>query len=142
MRKISLLLPLLTSPFFMTAQLSVKNLLCENRSNPVGIDVTQPRLSWQLVSDKRSTVQTAYEIKVSTDQDVAAEKKQVWSSGKVASGQSVHVPYAGAELEAGKKYYWQVRVWNNYENTSTWSEPAFWQMGLLQPQNWQAKWIE
>ena len=46
------------------AQVQVSNLLCENLSNPIGLDVAQPRFSWQLVSDKRNVMQIAYEIKV------------------------------------------------------------------------------
>jgi len=147
MRKISLLLPfltgpLITGPLFSLGQISVKNLMCENRINPLGLDITHPRLSWQLMSPSRNVSQTAYEIKVSVDDNLAADRKQVWYSGKVTSNQSVHVPYAGAPLEAGKKYYWQVKIWDNKGSASNWSDPALWQMGLLKPENWQAKWIE
>lgn len=121
------------------AQLSVKHLLLENQSDPVGIDVMKPRFNWQLSSDKRNMLQTAYEIKV----DVAPGAKGLfWSSGKVASAQSLQVEYAGPALQPAQKYYWHVRVWGNDGKASAWSETAAWQMGLLNATDWKANWIE
>ncbi len=123
--------------------LEVKILLCENMSNPIGIDIIQPHFSWQLISDRRDVKQTAYEVRVSNSAvSLAKGKNLLWSTGKVSSDQSVHVPYAGNVLQSGKKYFWQLRVWDNAGETSAWSEPAFWQMGLLQVSDWKAKWIE
>jgi alpha-L-rhamnosidase len=120
------------------AQVVVKNLLTENLANPIGLDEKLPRFSWQLSSDKRNTLQNAYEIKVS------AGKTIVWNSGKIGSAQSVHVLYAGTALQSGKKYSWQVRVWdnNNNDKPSAWSETASFQMALLDASEWKAKWIE
>jgi len=140
MKKISQSLALLFISMVAVSQVTVKNLRCENLTNPLGIDLTQPRLSWQLVSDKRNTIQAAYEIKVSSNSNLA--NNIVWSTRKIVSDQSVYVPYIGATLESAKKYYWQVRVWDNTGKASAWSKPAFWQMGLLQPSDWKAKWIE
>jgi alpha-L-rhamnosidase len=118
------------------AQVVVKNLLTENLTNPIGLDEKLPRFSWQLSSDKRNTSQNAYEIKVN------AGKTVVWNSGKIVSGQSVQVPYAGTALQSGKKYNWQVRVWDNDDKPSAWSELASFQMALLDLSEWKAKWIE
>src|SRR5690242_3525397 len=79
------------------SQLTVINLLTENRSNPIGIDAMQPRFSWQLNGDKRNTMQTAYEIKITSG------KKNIWSSGKVNDDSSVHVVYNGSPLESNTK---------------------------------------
>jgi alpha-L-rhamnosidase len=120
---------------FSTAQVKLQNLLVENRSNPIGIDITQPRFAWQLVSGKRNTKQTAYEIKVTSG------KQTVWSSGKINSDSSVHVAYKGDTLQSGKKYSWKVRVWDNSGKNSAWSEAAFFQTALLSASDWKAKWI-
>jgi alpha-L-rhamnosidase len=127
---------LFATAFSAFAQLSVKMLLCENLSNPVGLDVKLPRFSWQLVSDKRNMMQAAFEIKVMSDKSI------VWNSGKVIADQSVHVSYAGVQLQSGKKYSWQVRVWDNRGRISAWSEAAMFQMALLNISDWKAKWIE
>ena len=132
------LLPVLfqLSIFLGFAQVKIQHLLTENLTNPIGLDVQQPRFSWQLVSDKRNIAQTAYEIIVSAD------KGPLWKSGKVASNQSVQVSYAGTALQSGKKYTWELRVWDNNGKQSPWSEPAFFQTALLDTADWKAKWIE
>jgi alpha-L-rhamnosidase len=125
------------------AQTHVGGLLCENLDNPIGIDAMQPRFSWQLSSDKRNIMQSAYEIRVSDDPEKFSKRKNlIWESGKILSDSSIHNRYNGSPLESGKKYYWQVRVWDNNGKASAWSLPAQWQMGLLKPSDWQAKWIE
>lgn len=137
MRKSILLFPAcLLLSLVAPAQLIVTNLLTENLSNPTGIGVSQPRFTWQLVSEKRNVEQTAYEVKVMDGMT------GVWNSGKVMSDQSVHVIYDGSTLESGNRYRWQVRVWDNNGKTSRWSTPATFQMGLLSPADWKAEWIE
>jgi alpha-L-rhamnosidase len=121
-----------------SAQVSVINLRLENRINPIGMDVPTPRFSWQLISGKKNLMQTAYEIRVTNK----SGKSLVWNSGKRATDQSVYVPYSGRPLQSAVTYYWQVRVWDNKGNTSVWSDQASWQMGLLQKEDWKAKWIE
>ncbi len=143
-KTIYLLAALVMFNFVSTAQVKIENQLCENRSNPIGLDAAQPRFSWQLIpaggTDRRNVMQSAYEIRVSDDVSKLA-KGNIWSSGKVASDQSVFVPYGGSPLQSGVKYFWQVRVWDNTSKASAWSTPAFWQMGLLKPSDWKAKWI-
>lgn len=139
---------LLTSVLFffsltiLFGQVSVVNPLCENLKNPIGLDQLQPNLSWQLLSKQRNILQTAYEIRVGMDPTNLTKGKDIlWSSGKVSSSSSVFVKYSGPALDAGKKYFWQVRVWDNKEKKSKWSELSYWQMGLLNPKDWQAQWI-
>lgn len=132
------LLQLATMAVF--AQLRVTNLLCESKTNPVGVDMAQPRFTWQLESNNRNVMQSAYEIRVSADAP-PTDKNTVWSTGKIASDASLFIPYGGSPLQSGKTYYWQVRVWDNQKGASAWSQPATWQMGLLQQSDWKASWI-
>ena len=118
------------------AQVTVSNLLTENQVNPVSIDIVQPRFSWQLKGGKRNIQQTAFEIKV------LQKNTAVWSSGKVASAQSVLLPYAGTALQSGRQYSWQVKVWDNNGKASLWSTAAFFKMGMLNAADWKAKWLE
>lgn len=120
------------------------HLLCENLVNPLGLDVPRPRFSWQLLAGKnqRDVRQTAYELRVAPTPAALATGRGVgWASGKVASDSSVHVTYAGPALAAGRRYYWQVRAWDQRGRPSAWSAPAHWQVGLLTPANWRAAWI-
>jgi alpha-L-rhamnosidase len=143
MRQLLVLVLLLSFAQLATAQtLKVVNPVCEYQSNPLGIDVTTPRFSWQLVSTKNNVLQTAYEIRVGADAaSVAKGQKLVWESGKTASAQSLHVPYGGPALKSKQRLFWQVRVTDNQKNTSAWSEVRWWEMGLLSPSDWTAQWI-
>lgn len=131
-----LLFIFLISASTLNAQVTVTNLLTENRVNPIGIDDPQPRFSWQLTSNQRNVLQTAYEI------NVVANKQNVWSSGRIMSDSSVHVAYKGNALQSGTTYTWQVKIWDNNNKVSAWSEPASFQTALLNTSDWKAKWIE
>ncbi|HVN80661.1 MAG TPA: family 78 glycoside hydrolase catalytic domain, partial [Terriglobia bacterium] len=121
--------------------LTLANLRCEYKSNPIGIDELHPRLSWELVSAERGTLQIAYQIRVAPSESDLVKNKLVWDSGKQTSDASIHVVYQGSALETGRRYYWQVQVWDNHGSTSGWSQPSYWEMGLLQSTDWQARWI-
>jgi len=137
--RISLVLPaLLLAVTSASAQLNVSHLLTENRIDPIGIDARSPRFSWQLSSTDRDVLQTAYEIEVGDKPNGAS----VWHSGKVNSDESRFVGYGGPAVKPGEKYFWRVRIWDNKGRASEWSKPAFWQMGLLSPADWTAKWIK
>jgi hypothetical protein len=72
--------------------LKPEKLTTEYLVNPLGIDVTQPRLSWTLVSGARAQKQSAYELIVSdNEKDIVAGTGTAWSSGKVPSSQSLHI---------------------------------------------------
>ncbi len=118
------------------------DLRCEMLSNPLGIDLPRPRLSWKLDSQERDQMQTAYWILVaSAPETLAQDRGNVWDSGKVLSSQSAWIPYQGLPLASGRVYYWKVKVWDKKNRASEWSEPAFWAMGLLEPLDWKAYWI-
>ena len=123
------------------AALTISDLRCENRTEPLGIDVTEPRLSWVLDSKERGEKQTAYQIVVaSTESKLSPGKADLWNSGQVISDQSVQVPYAGKPLTSHTECFWRVGVWDRSGKVS-WSEPARWTMGLLDPADWKAEWI-
>lgn len=122
--------------------LSAADLRVEYQLNPLGIDTRLPRLSWQLKSDARGTLQVAYQIRVfETTPDSSPIHPLLWDSGRVTSRDSIQVFYAGPPLHSGGRYDWQVRVWDNSGRESTWSEAAWWEMGLLAASEWQARWI-
>lgn len=124
------------------AKCELINLTCEYRINPIGIDIKSPRMSWQIKTNDTNIIQTAYEIRVAKSPlELKKSNTIIWTSGKVNSAQSVNVEYLGPQVESGKRYYWQVRIWNNKGETSSWSEPSFWEMGILSENEWKASWI-
>ncbi len=139
------LCPLLTVALVLTAApaaVSVANLRCEYLSDPVGLDVVRPRLSWELVSGDRGCRQTAWQVLVATSPALLARGGgNCWDSGRVASSQSTQVVYGGAPLTSRQRCWWQVRVWDEQGQVSPWSAPARWTMGLLSRADWQARWI-
>ncbi len=132
------------SPLYGTSgSLSVKNLKAEYRINPTGLETPSPRLSWELVSNQQDCRQLAYQIRSSSDKNGLADARRVlWNSGMVESQKSVHVLYEGPSPKSGDRVWWQVRVRDNQGNESEWSEAAFFEMGLLKPDDWRALWIE
>jgi alpha-L-rhamnosidase len=74
--------------------------------------------------------------------EVTRDGTPLWDTGRVESRQSVLVPYGGPALESSRHYTWRVRVWDGAGQTSDWSEPASWEMGLLAPADWKAQWIQ
>ena len=120
--------------------LIVSNLTCEYRTNPLGIDVLQPRLSWQLESNERGTRQSAYRILVAASASYLSGGSALWDSGKVASDRSIHVRYEGPGLGSGQRLYWKVWVWDESGREAE-STPAWWEMGLLERTDWQGQWI-
>ena len=121
--------------------LSVKDLSCEHKNNPVGIDILQPRFSWKIYGTGNNILQTAYSIRVATNQKFTA-RKIVWQSGKTTSSESVLQTFKGTGLKSGQRYFWQVKIWDNKGRESKWSETAYFEMGLLSPSDWKAEWIE
>ncbi|RXF71055.1 glycoside hydrolase family 78 protein [Arcticibacter tournemirensis] len=120
---------------------SLQNLRTELLVNPVGIDVTQPRLSWEIRSAARATVQTAYQVLVaSSEEKLSANEGDLWNSGKVGSDASVHVKYNGTDLKGNARCYWKVKVWTN-KGESAWSSPATFTIGLLNSIDWKGRWI-
>ncbi len=122
-------------------ELSIYDLTCEHKVNPLGIDVQNPRFSWKINSTGRNVMQNAWSIEVSTDIKFSRDKI-VWKSGKVTSDQSVLVPYAGNKLLPCQRYFWRVKVWSNSGKESKWSETAHFETGLMDPSGWVARWIE
>lgn len=122
---------------------AVVELRTEYHQNPVGIDVRQPRLSWQLRSDRRGAAQTAYQVQVALQEaDLRAGRNLMWDSGRVDSAESTQRPYAGPQLRSAERYHWHVRVWDENNAPTAWGAPALWEMGLLTTSDWRAAWIE
>ena len=118
------------------------NLRVEYKVNPIGIDILKPRLSWEILSDGRGIKQTAYQICAAEQvENLKLGKNLLWDTGKVQSDQSIHVEYQGADLKSGQRVYWQVRIWDEKDRPTDWSNVAFWEMGLLNPSDWKASWI-
>jgi alpha-L-rhamnosidase len=138
-----LVLAIMSASGFVNAspKTAATGLRCEYLDNPLGIDVTRPHLSWRLESDQRGQRQTAYQVLVAGNlAELRANHGDLWDSGKVSSDETLQIEYAGKPLQSRQQCSWKVRVWDQAGKTCD-SEPAQWEMGLLEPGDWQAKWI-
>ncbi len=123
------------------SEISAVALRCEYKYDPLGIDVPQPRLSWQCSGEGRGLVQSAYQIVVAESEAALAAGPYLWDTGKVESDISIHHAYAGAPLTSGQQCFWRVRIWDGAGQPSPWSKTAQWEMGLMQTSARQARWI-
>jgi alpha-L-rhamnosidase len=143
--KTALLILFLSAPLLAAVTVQPVRLRCEYRVNPQGIDVTEPRLSWELQAADakvRGLRQTAYRVAVASSQaQLQANSFDLWDTGKVESGQSIQVVYRGKPLTSGMLAAWKVQVWDQDGHPTDWSPISQWSMGLLQRLDWQGKWI-
>jgi alpha-L-rhamnosidase len=117
-------------------------LRCEYLVNPLGIDVSQPRLSWIVTSDARGQKQTAYQLMAaSTQEALGRDEADLWDSGQVNGDETTAIVYGGKPLASDQRCYWKVKVWDKDGNPSAWSTPVVFSMGLLQASDWKAEWI-
>ena len=118
------------------------NLRCEYLTNPLGIDVRQPRFAWVLRHTDRAQVQSAYQVLVASTPELLAQNKgDQWDSGQAASDDSTQVVYKGKPLESDHSYWWKVRYWDKDGKASDYSRPASFGVALLSPDEWKGKWI-
>jgi alpha-L-rhamnosidase len=120
----------------------VSSLTTEHMTDPLGIDASQPLLGWVITSAARGVSQSRYEIRVAQDENSLVSGRNLgWDSGTAVSQQSFDVPYGGPALAPQTRYYWQVRVWDNYGVVSPWSQPAWFETAFLDPGQFQGNWI-
>ena len=120
----------------------VIRLTCEYRTNPLGIDVKTPRFAWQLTAERRGARQIAYRLLAASNMALLEQYEgDLWDSGRIESDQSVHLAYAGKALASRQRVYWKVLVWDDAGAVAE-SGTAWFEMGLLQREDWTATWIE
>ncbi|WP_342807852.1 family 78 glycoside hydrolase catalytic domain [Alteromonas sp. M12] len=109
--------------------------------NPIGYYEQQPRFSWKIGQDSNVKFQTAYQIQVAFNADDFANNDTLWDSQKIESSQTSWIRYLGKRLSSRQQIVWRVRIWDEQDRSSSWSEPQSIELGLLDNQDWQAKWI-
>lgn len=107
------------------------NLKTEYLRNPLGIDIVQPRFSWNCEGGVK---QTSYQIITKVNDET------VWDSGKVESSSMVHIPYGGKALKSRECVNWSVKLWDENGEEGEVSH-SFFELGLLDVSDWKAKWI-
>ncbi|WP_435743087.1 family 78 glycoside hydrolase catalytic domain [Nocardioides sp. SYSU DS0663] len=104
--------------------------------DPLGIDDTTPDFQWRAAAG--SGEQTAFQVRVSSADSPG--RADLWQSGRIQDDAQA-VEYAGKPLGARDAAVWQVRTWSGRGGPSAWSEPARFELGLLDEHDWQGDWI-
>lgn len=118
------------------------NMKVEFASMPTAISTRTPRFSWEVPLTGRGRSQSAYQILVATAADLLVpDLADLWNSGKVASSQSVNVPYDGVELASNTDCFWKVRVWDEADSPADFSQAALFGTALFDESDWKGKWI-
>src|SRR6056300_687679 len=108
---------------------SVASVTCEMAKNPIALLSDAPRFSWQIVSNKNNVSQKSYQIIVSsTEENLENNIGDIWDSGIVHSNKSQLVSYPNKNLKKETKYFWKVKIWNQDNKASSWSETAFFRL--------------
>lgn len=113
----------------------------EGFKNPIGFYNNKPTFSWQLPVSETIKSQTAYQIVAASKPELLPDNADLWDSQKKESSQSICVNYKGENLNSRQKVYWQVRYWNQDKNVSQWSAINTFELGLLNNNDWKAKWV-
>lgn len=121
--------------------MKITNLRCEYKINPIGVDIENPRFSWNLEAKERGAKQSGYQLLVATSlEKLETGQVDIWDSKKVFTGKSIQIYHEGKKLQSNLKYFWKVIVWDQDGKYYS-SEPNFWTTGLLKESDWKAKWI-
>jgi alpha-L-rhamnosidase len=119
-----------------------KRLRCEYLENPIGIGVRRPRLSWWLDDERPAEIQTGYRIIASARAELLEDERgDLWDTGRVESATTVNIPWGGAPLGSRQRVYWRVRAFDSDGIGSPWSRTSFFEAGLLDEDDWRARWI-
>src|ERR1700733_4162238 len=123
MRYFSTLVILMLCMHANPSPLQPVQLFCEYTKNPLGIDIKSPRFAWNFTSVERNQFQSAYEIIVSDNlKDINKSAGNIWATGKISSTENIQVEYAGKPLQSFTRYYWRVKIYNQKNEVSAWSE--------------------
>lgn len=144
--KMIFLFLLFSQAFILKAQTkeSPVHLKCNFWKAPLGIDILNPDLTWsiEMPNNRRDTKQTAYQILVASSPDLLQKNEgDLWNSGKVISDKMLQIKYAGKQLFSSQQCWWKVKIWNEKDKPSVWSQPSNWTMGILHKSDWSARWI-
>ena len=89
---------------------------------PLGVDnALLPSYSWELPS--QMVRQVAYQILVASSlKNLDRNIGDVWNSGRVGDSFNDNIPHMGHKLEEGKTYFWKIRVYDEDNQLTSYSE--------------------
>ena len=113
----------------------------EGFTNPLGYYEATPRFSWKLKPSGESDYQSAYQVQVASSPGDFESGADLWDSQRVISGNTSWINYQGQALTSRQQVLWRVRVWDEDEQISPWSDTQTFELGLLTNTDWKGHWI-
>lgn len=130
MKRLPILLFSAVFAAFSCAGPEVYDLCCEGLTDPLGIDSTDPHLSWK-VSGAEAV--SAWRIQVAASPSLLRDgRADFWDSGRTESDRTVMVPYGGSALSSGDECFWRVKVWDEKGRASAWSGVSRFSVAILE----------
>ena len=108
--------------------------------NPLGYYEQRPRFSWKLPKEGSAQLQSAYRVQVASTPTFYTEEI-IWDSKKVVSSANAWIDLKGAKLQSRQKAFWRVKIWDENDEVSKWSEVNHLELGLIENDDWKAQWI-
>ena len=101
-----------------------------------------PVFSWKINAEPDGFAQQACQVIISNDRDIIdVSGENIWDSQKLETSNSIQIRYDGPALENGKEYFARVRVWDQNDVPSAWSEGVRFIVPMEYPGDWQAEWL-
>ncbi len=125
------------SPFALTS---------DALSNPIGLGGTRPLLRWKYTPTSSPALPTAaFQLQAALDPQALTEPSEstslLWDSGWKEIPKRQQHPYEGPTPASRTRIWWRVRVRDEAGDLSPWAEAAFFEIGLLERDDWTAHWI-
>ena len=117
----------------------IYHLTCDTLQNPLGYDFHHPRFGWRTEDAEPGGFQSAYQLQVFADPEFFPESPALLDTGKVLSDLSAGIELS-LSLQPRTRYAWRVRIWNQRDEASLWSDFGFFETAKRE-EAWQAKWI-
>lgn len=115
------------------------NLRCEFLADPVGIGTGRPFLQWCVPPVAGKFRQEAFQLRAAPSAGELVGGEVTWQ-GEWTASSAQHARWPGPEQSSRERTYWSVRVRASTGELSDWSDPAFWEVGLLRRSDWVASW--
>jgi alpha-L-rhamnosidase len=121
---------------------SVIDLRVDNIDTPLGLESRSPAFSWRIASKEPNLRQGSYRIcAASSNSLVERGIPDLWDSGRISSSLTFGIGYPGRGLKSRQRVYWRVEAWDTHGNAMQTSPVSWWEMGLLEADDWQAQWV-
>lgn len=119
-------------PAARSAPSAPRGLTCELLRRPARAVITdrRPEFGWIVNDPARGAEQSAYRLIVATTKEKARPgRADVWDTGRVESGRSLNVEYAGPPLQPDTGYWWTVKTWDGSGDSGPFARPRMFRTG-------------